>query len=165
MEVEDMWLGVLHEIIELIHTTSALTSISSDTIVLDTLRSLVQETLSSLVSSSSPSLSFPRLFKRLVDASTTTTKQSSKGRAYSEFRTILMGMLDSYRAEGEMLNMTTKLVEADLGEVTTEFVEKSMRGWRAEGVQCGECGEKLKKDQSWVVLGSGSVLHKSCFQV
>ncbi|EAL20325.1 hypothetical protein CNBF1360 [Cryptococcus deneoformans B-3501A] len=165
MEVEDMWLGVLHEIIELVHTSSALTSISSDTVVLDTLRSLVQETLSSLVSSSSPSLSFPRLFKRLVDASTTTTKQSSKGRAYSEFRTILMGMLDSYRAEGEMLNMTTKLVEADLGEVTAEFVEKSMRGWRAEGGQCGECGKNLKKDQSWVVLGSGSVLHKSCFQV
>lgn len=165
MEVEDMWLGVLHEIIELVHTSSALTSNSSDTVVLDTLRSLVQETLSSLVSSSSPSLSFPRLFKRLVDASTTTTKQSSKGRAYSEFRTILMGMLDSYRAEGEMLNMTTKLVEADLGEVTAEFVEKSMRGWRAEGGQCEECGRKLENDQNWVVLGSGATLHKLCFQV
>lgn len=165
MEVEDMWLGVLHEIIELVHTSSAHTFNSSDTVVLDTLRSLVQETLSSLVSSSSPSLSFPRLFKRLVDASTTTTKQSSKGRAYSEFRTILMGMLDSYRAEGEMLNMTTKLVEADLGEVTAEFVEKSMRGWRAEGGQCEECGRKLENDQNWVVLGSGAALHKSCFQV
>ncbi|TYJ55317.1 hypothetical protein B9479_004040 [Cryptococcus floricola] len=166
MEVEDMWLGILHEIIELVHASSALASSSSDGIVLDTLRSLVQETLASLVSSSSPSLSFPRLFKRLVEASTSTSKQSAKGRAYSEFRTILVGMLDSYRAEGEMLSMTTRLVEADLGEVASDFVKESVKGWRAElGKECGECGLEMNKEEQWVVGGSGRVLHRVCLTV
>nr|ODN92968.1 hypothetical protein L204_05147 [Cryptococcus depauperatus CBS 7855] len=162
IEMEDMWLQVLHEIIELIHTSSSLTSFSSiDTVVLDTLRALVQEALASLVSSSSPSLSFPRLFKRLVDASTSTSTQR-KGRAYSEFRSILMGMLDSYRAEGEMLSITTKLVETDLGEVMAELVRMSKKGWCPQSNECRECQRMLRTEEAWVVRGSGEVVHQNC---
>ncbi|KAK8843438.1 hypothetical protein IAR55_007095 [Kwoniella newhampshirensis] len=178
-QVEDMWLGVLHEIIELVHSASALGNGSTlDTLVVDTLRSLVQETLASLVSTSSPSLSFPRLFKRLVDASTTTASPSSsnkskKGRAYSEFRTILTGMLDSYRSEGEMLGMTTKLVEADLYEMLQEQNRRRNRGWGPGQGECEVCGERLfastkGKDGGdgggLIVLGSGTVLHRGCFE-
>ncbi|WWD21037.1 hypothetical protein CI109_105518 [Kwoniella shandongensis] len=176
VEVEDMWLGVLHEIIELVHSASALsfkaegrTTTTSDTAVLECLRSLVQETLTSLVSSSSPSLSFPRLFKRLVDASTTSDERNKKGRAYSEFRTILTGMLDSYRSEGELLGMTTKLVEADLYEALQEQTKKRNRGWGpVNWGECGVCGKALlgkgAEQEGLVVLGSGKVLHRGCHE-
>ncbi|ORY29167.1 Golgi CORVET complex core vacuolar protein 8-domain-containing protein [Naematelia encephala] len=169
--VEDMWFGVLNEVVDLVHTLSPLASAETiDQQVIESLRLLVQETLSSLVSStSSSSLSFPRLFKRLVDASNTTT-QAKKGRAYSEFRTILTGMLDSYRAEGEMLEMTTRLVEADLFVSVAEVTAKRQRGWRPSDTLCDLCGKYLWKLDSreeggegkLKILGSGMVVHLTC---
>ncbi|WVR09179.1 hypothetical protein IAU60_006241 [Kwoniella sp. DSM 27419] len=164
--VEDMWLDVLREIIDLVHATSVLRGqdpvmvnlTSIEDIVVANLRSLVQETLASLLSSSSSSLSFPRLFKRLVDASTTT-----KGRAYSEFRTILTGMLDSYRAEGEMLGMTTRLVEADLYGVMAELKAKREHGWRPIYGACGLCGEPFGRSEGTLTIGgSGQMAHADC---
>ncbi|KAK4684678.1 vacuolar protein sorting-associated protein 8, partial [Tremellales sp. Uapishka_1] len=170
-DVEDMWFGVLHEMVDLVHSMPQ-TPREHGAEVMDTLRSLVQETLASLVSSSSPSLSFPRLFKRLVEAS---TGGNGNGRAYSEFRTILSGMLDSYRAEGDMLAMTIRLVEADLFVNVDEMVRARQKGWRPGQGVCGVCGEGLfregkqasgisegDKDVAVVVLGSGRTLHRGC---
>ena len=65
-------------------------------------RSLVQETFGTLVSIiSTRAVSFPRLFKRLVD--TATNAHGSMGTPYTEFLTILTGMLESYRSDGDML--------------------------------------------------------------
>ncbi|OCF44910.1 hypothetical protein I317_01189 [Kwoniella heveanensis CBS 569] len=175
-QVEDMWLGVLHDIIELVHSTSSLLrsdgaagGTNTEVEAINTLRSLVQETLASLLSSSSSSLSFPRLFKRLVDASTTATiTTTQKGRAYSEFRTILTGMLDSYRAEREMLGMTTRLVEADLHRIMANLVSRREKGWRPDSMNCRVCklpafdGEPTTTTQGAVVQGSGMVAHQLC---
>ena len=182
---EDMWYGVLHEMVDLVHSVAALasldlrepnTEVSSDDLAVESVRSLVRETLQSLVSLSSQSLSFPRLFKRLVEASTPTSK-AEKGRAYSEFRAILTGMLDSYRAEGDMLSMTTRLVEADLFMAIQEMAEKRQRGWRAAMNMCDVCGKAIsspngretrvdsetrERSESLQILGSGRVLHESC---
>nr|XP_019009692.1 uncharacterized protein I206_05252 [Kwoniella pini CBS 10737]OCF48473.1 hypothetical protein I206_05252 [Kwoniella pini CBS 10737] len=163
-EVEDLWLGVLHEIIELVHTTSAIQlpgPADAINISMAALRGIVQETLASLVSSSSPSLSFPRLFKRLVNASTSTSPRSKKGRTYAEFRTILTGMLDSYRAEGEMLSMTTRLVEADLFEVLAELKKRRENGWSADLNNCAICGEPVIGSDV-VVQARGTTLHSGC---
>lgn len=160
--LEDMWFGLLHELIELVHSVSSIlpspssTSVDSssaktktsaalpprplttpppqgfETIVLDSLRSLVQETLTALVSSaSSARMSFPRLFKKLVE-STTPTSGSPGGeqRAYSEFRAILTGMLDTYRADAELLGVTIRLVERDLFDGVKELERARVRGWR-----------------------------------
>ncbi|WVF65701.1 hypothetical protein IAT40_000432 [Kwoniella sp. CBS 6097] len=171
-EVEDMWLGILHDIIELVHSASlrvhdGAAKAGGESTVIDTLRSLVQETLASLLSSSSSSLSFPRLFKRLVDASTSTSA-TNKGRAYSEFRTILSGMLDSYRAEKEMLGMTNKLVEADLHLIMTSLVAHKESGWRPESMYCKVCRlpafDHRGEAQGVVVQGSGALAHQLCIR-
>ncbi len=164
-DVEDMWFGVLNQLVQLNNSTVALVT-SANPIALETLRGLIQSTLSSLVSSSSSSaLSFPRLFKRLVESSTSTNKVVKKGRAYSEFRMILMGMLDSYKAEGDMLSMSIRLIEADLFRDVEELTMKRMRGWRPTifGI-CTSCGGRLPPDQSMMVLGSGEVRHETCPQ-
>ncbi|WWC97691.1 hypothetical protein V866_004575 [Kwoniella sp. B9012] len=164
-EVEDMWLGVLHAIIELVHSVSALRPMQDTTsanAAVAALRSTVQETLASLVNSSSPSLSFPRLFKKLVDASTTGTNTGGqKGRTYAEFRTILTGMLDSYRAEGEMLSMTTRLVETDLFEILAILKARRESGWTLVSSDCGACGETLDGEET-VVRANGAGLHRTC---
>lgn len=159
---EEMWFGVLHEIVELVHTMVAVAPDYSDvvppspsrrrfqplaysngdrldTVVIESLRSLVQETLSCLVSSSSSALSFPKLFRRLVEASASSTSTSMKGQTYSEFRAILTGMLDSYKAEGELLTMTTRLVESDLFDAVEEYTAGRMGGWRPAARSCDVC--------------------------
>ena len=164
---DDMWFDVLHGIMESVHSVGVIAS-QSDTNasaeVMNTLRSLVQYTLQSLISSSSSTLSFPRLFKRLVDESTMASGKA-KGRAYSEFRTILTGMLDSYRSEGEMLSMTTRMVEEDLFLSIEEVTKRRQMGWRPAVGVCGKCGKDLVGDEDGegeIVLASGQVRHKQC---
>jgi len=180
VNAEDLWFGLLHEVVELVHAVGSLAfrgenesvvhgDSSTDQLVLDSLRSLVQGTLSSLVSSSNTCVSFPSLFKRLIDASTATRKENRRGRAYSEFRGILSGMLESYRAEGDMLTMTTRLVEADLFVAVEELAYMRQRGWRPVLGECDVCGREtlgaeIKSGKSMIVLGSGEVVHLACLQ-
>nr|XP_018259033.1 uncharacterized protein I303_08576 [Kwoniella dejecticola CBS 10117]OBR81191.1 hypothetical protein I303_08576 [Kwoniella dejecticola CBS 10117] len=163
-EVEDMWLGVLHEIIELVHSTSAMqlpVPTEPIKVCMEALRGIVQETLASLVSSSSSALSLPRLFKRLVDASTSASPGSKKGRTYAEFRTILTGMLDSYRSEGELLNMTTRLIEADLFDILVELKVKRESGWRSVSCDCDACGDLIEGSNT-IIWADGRIIHSSC---
>jgi hypothetical protein len=180
-QAEEMWFAVLSEIVELVHSVAGLAQPTPqkaiadhqiDDFVIDSIRSVMQETLQSLVSSSSQSLSFPRLFKRLVETSTPATK-AKKGSAYSEFRTILTGMLDSYRAECDMLSMTTRLVEADLFVSVQEISERRQRGWRPMIRTCDNCGEAMfagnetdttGQGSAVAVLGSGRWWHVACKQ-
>jgi len=175
LPLEDMWFGILHELIELVHSVSGILPSSSsppshtlhhsalflpplpldspppqslDSLVLDSLRSLVQETLSSLVSSTSNTslLSFPRLFKHLVEASSTPTtpggSQAKDPRAYSEFRSILTGMMDTYRSDTEVLGVTIRLVERDLFQSVKEMTKERAKGWRPS-IEAWEKGEAV----------------------
>ncbi len=105
------------------------------------LRSLVQDTFGALVSIASTSVvSFPRLFKRLAN-STTSTAHSH----YKEFRTILTGMLESYRSDGDMLMITKHLVERDLFNTMADFTRQKSRGWTLERGLCLRCRHPLSK--------------------
>lgn len=189
LPVEDMWFGLLHELIELVHAVSGLvpasdsasqrpphsplrTSSSSfppfpndspppplqsaDSLVLDALRALVQETLAALVASNATSsLSFPTLFKQLVDASSTSSSTSSSSvpgegrkRAYSEFRAILTGMLDTSKADAEVLQVTIRLVERDLFESVRELSVQRARGWRPKADDWLEIGKIRSGEQN-----------------
>jgi hypothetical protein len=189
--VEDFWFGVLHELLEVNHnlSTIALPSEHQDGQeqgdqgeVAEHIRTLVTDTLSALVASSSAHLSFPRLFKRLVDtAPDRDGKSKKKGRVYSEFRSILTGMLESYRAETEMLVMTTRLVQDDLFGNVRIMTEKRQAGWRPVEGGCEVCGKPMfgnKQEiisgmagtaeegagEGVVVLGSGKGIHVVCRQ-
>lgn len=199
--VEDMWFGVLHELLQVNHDLSSVFAPSSGRDagsmrgeVGERVRGLVAETLSALVASSSAHLSFSRLFKRLVDSSDTDdatnneevregkkmkgvkARKNARGRDYAQFRGILMGMLESYRAESDMLTMTTRLVQDDLFDHVKSLKEKREAGWRpVEWGQCAECGKGFGGDGGVdgsgeegeargmvVLLGSGRAVHQAC---
>ncbi|CDZ98303.1 Vacuolar assembly/sorting protein VPS8 [Phaffia rhodozyma] len=220
---EDLWFGLLHELLELVHSISAIapnhevpsspfpsSTVSTngksnqcpkddttgmETIVLDSLRGLMQESLASLVSTATHSnVSFPRLFKRLVDSSSppsTSSEPSSSSssstprsrRVYSEYRSILTGMLDRYQAEGDLLTVTNRILSRDLLEAVEDLGRCRQRGWRAiEGSSggCHGCGQRLRPSsiltpeeegkgkeedrprEKIVVLKSGGVFHQTC---
>lgn len=154
-KVEDMWFGVLHELTELVHSIGPLEEPGAEkpSASLEALRALLGESLSALVSAP---LSFPRLFKRLVDTS------SKRSKAYKDFRAILSGMLESYRAEGEMLTMTVRLVEADLFLSVKQVTEQRQMGWSLSSGQCTECDGSLLDGRDIEVLGSGEGRHAEC---
>jgi hypothetical protein len=198
-----MWFGVLHSVTELVHAISALDATDPlGASALDALRDLVKDTLQALLGTSS-SVSFARLFKRLVEvapkdagansavqvnevygdstknskkaknkkkhkkqaSSTASTPSQSQptGRAYAEFRTILTGMLDSFRADADLLALSIRLIEADGFDLLQDKVALAARGWRPSGgcacgstgvrgvradgaVFCEACGEGLVRD-------------------
>jgi hypothetical protein len=103
--------------------------------------------------------------------------QKKKGRYYAQYRNILGSMLESYRAESDMLVMTTRLVHDDLYVAYKELVEKKQGGWRSHQLGCSRCGEgvlrgahgKAGEDADAAALGfsvggDGRVWHVSCRQ-
>ncbi|KAF9037914.1 Golgi CORVET complex core vacuolar protein 8-domain-containing protein [Rhodocollybia butyracea] len=92
-----------------------------------TLRSLVQETFSALVSvTTTRAVSFPRLFNRLVNAAP--QLQLTSGTQYTEFRSILTGMLESYRSDSDMLIITKYLIDRDLFNTLEKAARERVRG-------------------------------------
>ncbi|KIJ49527.1 hypothetical protein M422DRAFT_161359 [Sphaerobolus stellatus SS14] len=175
--MEDLWFTLLSSQIDVAQTVSAFYNsalqdsnerISEEQRTLNSLRSLVQTTFSSLMASGlSPGLSFPRLFKRLVDSA---SKSRSSGRSsYSEFRLILTGMLDSYRGEGELLLIANRLVDRDLFVVVQEYAKRCSQGSRIRAATCTACNSSLASTKEtnagdgWVVKRiSGLPYHRRC---
>ena len=150
--VEDMWFCLLSSQIDAVQTVSDFCSsdIRDDDAAsmqehrtLDSLRTLVQETFTSLMAiGSSRPHSFPRLFKRLVD-SASSSRPSSRA-SYSEFRLILTGMLESYRGEGDLLLITNRLVERDLFMTVEELARRRLQGSRIRTPFCMTCHSSLQ---------------------
>ena len=139
---------------------------------LSRLRSLVQKTFGALVSiTSTRAVSFPSLFKRLVNA--TTQAHSVTKAQYTEYRTILTGMLESYRSDGDILIITKHLVDRDLFDTVAEMTRERVRGWTPSRSICSRCRKPLinptKADsqtqagsQQVVVLRTGTMYHSNC---
>ena len=183
IDVQDMWFELLKSQVECVQAVSAnialhgppgahdggdqLPAAQEDT--LTRLRSLVQETFSSLVSvSSSHRISFPKLFKRLVDSATKTSKETH----YNEFRTILTGMMESYRSDGDILTITKQILDRDVFDTVEELAKVRSRGWKLErGATCSSCGKRLllttgggPPTEGLRFSLSGVAYHASCFQ-
>ena len=161
--VEDLWFQLLHTQISAVQAVSACcapdkaSSSPNDDVdeeaplkrALRTLRSLVQATFSSLVSASASrgrgrGVSFPRLFTRLVETTTTTlSSEGQGGTPYTEFRAILTGMMEAYRAEGDMLVITKHLLDRDVFETIEMASRARARGWAPLAGTCAGCGLSL----------------------
>jgi hypothetical protein len=151
---------------------------------LTTLRSLVQATFSSLVSASAArgrgrGISFPRLFTRLVETTTAADQSGGAGGAggtpYTEFRTILTGMMEAYRAEGDMLVIAKHLLDRDVFETVEMAARVRSRGWAMRagaagagaGAGAGTCAGcrlplmPLKEQQVGVGNGAGATVAAS----
>ncbi|TFK21979.1 lateendosome to vacuole transport-family protein [Coprinopsis marcescibilis] len=172
--LEDLWFALLSTQIHAVQTVSAsgLDESGEDfQSVLIQLRSLVQTTFTGLVSiTSTQAVSFPRLFKRLVDSTPT-----ASGTHYTEFRIILGGMLESYRSDADMLDITKQMIGRDLFENFARVSTAKKRGWAASRGVCSICKRPLLGDFSpkmnhsiqvsvgqIVVSRTGLVSHQEC---
>lgn len=170
--LEDIWYQLLGSQIHTVQTLSACCSTGKGSDaglegeVLSTLRAIVQETFASLVSvSSTQAVSFPRLFKRLVDPA---IHSGTTGILYTEFRTILTGMLESYRTDGDMLIISKHLIDRDVFDSVELYAKEKMRGWAPSCGVCSSCGRALLPSQADVegvqirISRTGTIYHLRC---
>lgn len=142
---------IIHD--EEVSPSSALTPRASEL-----LSSLIPSALSALVSTtSSREVSFPRLVRRLIDSN---SRSPVANRSYSEFKSIVSSMLDTYAFEGDLLSLSSKISAQDLFAHVEEYKVERDRGWRpgggggSEGNERGECAECLQP--VWGPQGQGS---------
>ncbi|GLB37457.1 putative to vacuole [Lyophyllum shimeji] len=174
LSLEDIWFSLLSSQINTVQTLSLSRPGSGTTHappsdrdnIINTLRSLVRRTFASLVSvTSTQAVSFPRLFKRLVNSA-----PPSMHSQYTEFRTILTSMLESYRSEGDMLVITKHLADRDLFETMVELARERDRGWSSSvTTPCVYCRKPLRSlgtdsisISKIVISRTGIVYHNSC---
>ncbi|QRV79421.1 vacuolar protein sorting-associated protein 8 [Ceratobasidium sp. AG-Ba] len=179
---EELWFQLLRSQIRTVQNTVSIGSIdlTRSQPLINELRSIIQATFSSLTAqSSSEKLSFPRLFRRLLDTSQEGVLPTKN--TYTEFRLILTGMLETYRAEGDVLGITKRLMEQDLFEVVQEHVHARQRGWKTNVPICAGCSVELRatvtsegsstgepgppKQGPFVLMASGIAYHQACAPV
>lgn len=112
---------------------------------ISTLRQTVQDTLSALVSSSTSSTSsFPALFKQLVRAAEQ-NHGIEQTALYSEFRLILVSMLDTYHGKEDMMTLVNKLLQSDVHHWLTEVITSRSAGWKIRTSDCSRCRQPLRE--------------------
>ncbi|KAI6166140.1 Golgi CORVET complex core vacuolar protein 8-domain-containing protein [Pisolithus thermaeus] len=172
--LEDIWFQLLSSQLQSIHTISTLRTSglndaqdSARTNALSTLRGLVQETFASFVSiSSTQAVSFPRIFKRLVDPGLYIGPSS--GTSYTEFRTILTSMLESYRTDEDMLVISKHLLSRDVFDTVEEYTKEKAKGWSASHSICKYCHNPLlrpdkdNQTDTRLVISRSAVYHRQC---
>ncbi|KAG9126651.1 Vacuolar protein sorting-associated protein 8 [Ceratobasidium sp. 392] len=180
---EELWFQLLRSQIRTVQSAVSVGSVdpTRSQPLINELRSVIQITFSALTSqSSSEQLSFPRLFRRLLDTSQDGVLPTKN--TYTEFRLILTGMLETYRAEGDVLGITKRLMEEDLFEVLQEHVLARQRGWKSTTPICAGCNVELRTTVSpdstsadrgddtlnhgpFVLMASGIAYHQACAPV
>ncbi|KAK2463245.1 hypothetical protein APHAL10511_004900 [Amanita phalloides] len=145
-QAEDLWFQLFRSQVYCIQLASGtpaddITPVKSHPLeLLPWLRLLVQETFDSFVSvASENTVSFPRLFKRLVES-----VSASSNAHYTEFRSILTGMVESYRSDGDMLLITKHLVLRDLFEVMASHSRERVMGWAPSTMTCIHCRKPIQ---------------------
>jgi hypothetical protein len=126
------------------------------------LSSLIPNALSSLISTtSSRTVSFPTLMRRLIDSRSSSSSSSTQSYA-SEFKSIITSMLNSYIFSGDLLTLASNIVDQDLFEFVQVLKEGKLRGWRAgtsiasgHGL-CQECKRIVWSDSEDLVRSKGS---------
>jgi hypothetical protein len=122
------------------------------------LSSLIPTALSALVSTtSSREVSFPRLVRRLIDSN---SRSPAANRSYSEFKSIVSSMLDTYAFEGDLLSLSSKISSQDLFAHVEHYKVERDKGWRpgggaaGEGGNCSECLQPVWGPQGGTEISS-----------
>ncbi|KAH7107981.1 Golgi CORVET complex core vacuolar protein 8-domain-containing protein [Auriculariales sp. MPI-PUGE-AT-0066] len=192
IKVEDLWLQVLRSQMDVVQiVSSSLTATETedspdDHPMLEFMRVLVQNTFGVLLSQSRNTVSLSRLFKRLVDSSS--ALRSTSKSVYTEFKRILTATLETYKADGDALEITNRLLERDIFEAVEQLTTGRLRGWTARINQCAHCHKLIQVSalppttstaqahvtpksgdtapdlsQHITILRSGIIYHTSCY--
>ncbi|CAO3662203.1 unnamed protein product [Rhizopus stolonifer] len=141
-EVETLWFRLLDTYVEA--SIEIYSALGNNTVpaeihqrIIFSFKSFVQSILTSLLLSTSPQVSLPRLLLRLIDS------QSRGETTFADFRDIFLNMLDTYRYEGKLLEMTNRLFDRDLFTSMQDMVSKQGKGWRPGRAVCEICGSSI----------------------
>ena len=111
-----LWVQLLKAVIQLTHDTRDCPAFSFS-------RTLLEDTLSSFVSSSTAErTSFSSLFEQLV--------ADGQGSTYAEVRTISDGMMAANMLRQELLSITNRLFDRDVHQELAQLVQQQRIGWR-----------------------------------
>ncbi|KAF9425049.1 Vacuolar protein sorting-associated protein 8 [Podila epigama] len=101
-------------------------------------KGFVQSILATLLlSTSTPQVSLPSLLRRLLRSESTEGGELNR---FSDFKDIFLGMLDTFKYEGQLLEMTNNLFERDLFLGVQLIAKSRARGWRPRKGNCEICG-------------------------
>ncbi|KAG0213897.1 Vacuolar protein sorting-associated protein 8 [Mortierella sp. GBA30] len=101
-------------------------------------KGFVQSILATLLlSTSTPQVSLPSLLRRLLRSESTDDNGLNR---FSDFRDIFLGMLDTFKYEGQLLEMTNGLFERDLFLGVQLIAKSRAKGWRPRKGNCEICG-------------------------
>ncbi|KAF9114740.1 Vacuolar protein sorting-associated protein 8 [Mortierella sp. AM989] len=101
-------------------------------------KGFVQSILATLLlSTSTPQVSLPSLLRRLLKAESTDEGELNR---FSDFKDIFIGMLDTFKYEGQLLEMTNGLFERDLFLGVQLIAKSRSKGWRPRKGNCEICG-------------------------
>ncbi|KAI9264371.1 Golgi CORVET complex core vacuolar protein 8-domain-containing protein [Phascolomyces articulosus] len=138
--VESLWFRLLDSYVE--SSIEVLNALAAATIpqglqqhIESSFKSFVQSILTHLLLSTSPQVSLPRLLSRLIES------QVRGENTFADFRDIFRSMLDTYKYEGKLLEMTNRLFDRDLFKGVEDMVRGKERGWRPRRAVCDICGE------------------------
>ncbi|CAH7686191.1 hypothetical protein PPACK8108_LOCUS20807 [Phakopsora pachyrhizi] len=130
---ENCWLELFSTIITSIQSFS----ICNNNTAAKFLRKVLLRVLSSLISRSTSSTLFSNLVKKLISCQQKGNCQDSS--AIKEFRWIVTMIMDSYRFQGSVLEVTSKLVDQDLHENLAQLNKERQRGIRLAELICDIC--------------------------
>ncbi|KAF9168823.1 Vacuolar protein sorting-associated protein 8 [Mortierella sp. AD011] len=101
-------------------------------------KSFVQSILATLLlSTSTPQVSLPSLLRRLLKSESADEGELNR---FSDFKDIFIGMLDTFKYEGQLLEMTNGLFERDLFMGVQLIAKSRSKGWRPRKGNCEICG-------------------------
>ncbi|KAF9183247.1 Vacuolar protein sorting-associated protein 8 [Haplosporangium sp. Z 767] len=101
-------------------------------------KGFVQSILATLLlSTSTPQVSLPSLLRRLLRAESADEGELNR---FSDFKDIFLGMLDTFKYEGQLLEMTNGLFERDLFLGVQLIAKSRAKGWRPRKGNCEICG-------------------------
>ncbi|KAF9216835.1 Vacuolar protein sorting-associated protein 8 [Podila verticillata] len=101
-------------------------------------KGFVQSILATLLlSTSTPQVSLPSLLRRLLRSESSGDGDLNR---FSDFKDIFLGMLDTFKYEGQLLEMTNGLFERDLFMGVQLIAKTRARGWRPRKGNCEICG-------------------------
>lgn len=130
----------------------------TDTWAVDRLRALLPTVLSSLISHTSftNQISFSKLVRRLIEASGDARIGDSESRVHStrEFRSIVMTIMDTYRFEGSVLEVTSRLIDQDLFQHVADLATARQRGIRPDRSLCEFCRRPVWGPDSLATVGA-----------
>lgn len=101
-------------------------------------KGFVQSILATLLlSTSTPQVSLPSLLRRLLKSESADDGELNR---FSDFKDIFLGMLDTFKYEGQLLEMTNNLFERDLFLGVQLIAKTRAQGWRPRKGNCEICG-------------------------